>query len=98
MRIIVLAITLLAAPLASATKVIKCVDSEGRVTFSQHGCPESASVDVMKVSNPTPSSEGTVVRMASAQSAGLQQGGIRSSGLESRSASPTRSRPRLRCR
>ncbi|MFG5864449.1 DUF4124 domain-containing protein [Metapseudomonas sp. CR1201] len=68
MRIAALAIaamaTYLAQPAYSAT-VFKCVDSKGKVTFTQANCPdEHALDDVVTAHNPSPSGSSAPVQMA----------------------------------
>lgn len=37
-----------------ATTVLRCEDAKGHVTYTLHGCPESASQDLQEARNPTP--------------------------------------------
>ncbi|MDH0892781.1 MULTISPECIES: hypothetical protein [unclassified Pseudomonas] len=37
-----------------ATTVLRCEDATGHVTYTLHGCPESASQDLQEARNPTP--------------------------------------------
>lgn len=97
MRTIILCAALLASTTASATKITKCVDEAGKVTFSQHGCPQSSNADVLTVSNPKPSSDGKVVRMAPTASSGSTSSGATASGTQTRSTTPAR-RSCSRCR
>lgn len=39
---------------ASASTVFRCEDSKGHITYTLHGCPESASLDLQEAHNPTP--------------------------------------------
>lgn len=97
MRIIILCAALLVTTTAQAATITKCVDDAGKVTFSQHGCPQSGNADVLTVTNPKPSSDGKVVRMAPTVSSGATSGGATTSGTQTRAATPAR-RSCTRCR
>lgn len=53
------------ATLADAGQVFKCVDSAGKVTFTQGNCPEKHDFDsVVEAKNVAPSGSGPAVKMA----------------------------------
>ncbi|TLX59556.1 hypothetical protein DN824_04335 [Stutzerimonas nosocomialis] len=53
----------LASPAATAANVYRCVDHEGRVTFTRHGCAQDQESDTQRAFNATPGS-GKPVPMA----------------------------------
>lgn len=95
MRTIILYAALLVTTNAQAAAITRCVDAAGKVTFSQHGCPQSSSADVLTVTNPKPSSDGKVVRMAPTASSGSPSNSARVT--QPRAATPVR-RSCSRCR
>ncbi|WP_181069569.1 DUF4124 domain-containing protein [Stutzerimonas azotifigens] len=54
---------ILASPTATAANVYRCVDHEGRVTFTRHGCAQDQQSDTQRAFNATPGS-GKPVPMA----------------------------------
>lgn len=55
---------LLAATAAPASPVYKCVGADGKVAFSQHGCSEQATGDVVTPQAARPSGTGPAVQLA----------------------------------
>lgn len=53
-----------AATGASAAPVFKCIDAEGKTTFSQHGCGSDSSGSVVKPEAARPSGAGPAVKLA----------------------------------
>lgn len=51
-----------------ATTVLRCEDAKGHVTYTLHGCPESASQDLQEARNPTPG-KGKAVPLAKTRQA-----------------------------
>lgn len=51
---------------AQAATVQRCEDAQGHVTYTLHGCPENASLDLQEAYNPTPG-KGKAVPLAKAQ-------------------------------
>src|SRR6218665_3319282 len=51
-----------------ATTVLRCEDAKGHVTYTLHGCPESASQDLQEAHNPTPG-KGKAVPLAKTRKA-----------------------------
>jgi hypothetical protein len=45
---------LLLHPSTHASTVFRCEDAKGHITYTLHGCPENASLDLQEAYNPTP--------------------------------------------
>lgn len=53
------------APLVQGETVFKCVDTAGKVTFTQQACPEQSNLsDVVSAHNQRPSADGEAAKMA----------------------------------
>ncbi len=52
------------AGVAHGAPVFKCIDAAGKVTFSQHGCGEAGSDEVIAPVAPRPSGSGPAVKLA----------------------------------
>jgi hypothetical protein len=59
-----------------ATTVLRCEDAKGHITYTLHGCPESASQDLQEARNPTPGKGKAVplARTSRSQDSGTRDG------------------------
>lgn len=77
MKYLLMAVVAACAFESQAASVFKCVDAFGKVTFTQHNCPDASGLDdVVSAHNPRPSGsgQGTVMAVSpQAQSSGSYQ-------------------------
>lgn len=69
LRLLLAAACLGAAPVAMAAPVYKCVGGDGKTTFSQHGCGQGSSAEVVSPKAIRPSGSGPAVKLATPSSA-----------------------------
>lgn len=66
---------------ARATTVLRCEDAQGRITYSQHGCPSDQLQQLQDAHNPRPSGSGPTTQMTSATLRQALAGEFKSQGI-----------------
>lgn len=69
---------------AQAATILRCEDAQGRITYSQHGCPSDQLQQLQDVHNARPSGSGPTTQMASAAPRQTLSGEFKNQGVGQR--------------